>query len=262
MSDWSNPVSTALGTLVRKTLQSLGFVSGSTGWQITRNGNAEFNQAIFRGSVFVTTASSPGGSIQLVSGTRIPNELVIYYNPIIISTVEIFFDNGTGSYLYIANLEDGRQAIGVVNGLSAVKEIFHFSSSNANNGIASHAIVWNTDGLGTEEIWHGLAYQNGWADNGSTNVTGRYRMIPSPANTVQIIGTLNAGTKADNTVVANLPVPYRPAKTISFPVGMAAPLLGGGSLPMFQVFSNGDMTCVGCVNATLVWLDALIPLDA
>ena len=261
MSDWSNPLSTALGTLVRKALQSVGFVSGSTGWQIQRSGNAEFNQAIFRGNVFVTTASNPGGSVQVVRNPIPQNDLIAFYAPTVISSAIILFDNGSSSYSYWANLEDGTTAIGAVNSGSVVVELFRFFPPAA--GIAkllSNNIDRDINGMA--EVWHGLAYQNLWADNGGTNVTGQYRLVPSPARTVQIIGTLNAGTKADNTVVANLPAGYRPAKTISFPVGMFPPNLGGNSMPMFQLLANGDLLCQGCVNATFVWMNALIPLDA
>ena len=53
MGGFSNPVTNAIGTLVRTAMQSLGFLSGSTGWQIKRDGNAEFNQVIIRGSVLI-----------------------------------------------------------------------------------------------------------------------------------------------------------------------------------------------------------------
>jgi hypothetical protein len=49
---WDDPIAGGSnGTLIRQSLQSYGFVSGSTGWQVTRLGNAEFNNAIFRGEV-------------------------------------------------------------------------------------------------------------------------------------------------------------------------------------------------------------------
>lgn len=47
-------------TLVRNAIQSEGFVSGSVGWRITRDGNAEFNDGTFRGTVTITNPSGAG----------------------------------------------------------------------------------------------------------------------------------------------------------------------------------------------------------
>lgn len=55
MSDgFSNSTVGGIGNLIRKFIQSVPFVSGSTGWRIGRDGTAEFNGATFRGGVVVS----------------------------------------------------------------------------------------------------------------------------------------------------------------------------------------------------------------
>lgn len=45
---------TALNAFIRGTMQSENFGSGTTGWQINNNGNAEFNNAVVRGTGYFT----------------------------------------------------------------------------------------------------------------------------------------------------------------------------------------------------------------
>lgn len=68
MSGFSNPIANAAGTLVRAVMKSVDFVAGVAGWQITRDGSAEFNDGTFRGAVTITapvTISSAQGEIDL-----------------------------------------------------------------------------------------------------------------------------------------------------------------------------------------------------
>lgn len=51
---FSNPIIGGNDTLVRDAIQSEGFVSGSTGWRIERDGTAEFNSVTVRGELDVT----------------------------------------------------------------------------------------------------------------------------------------------------------------------------------------------------------------
>lgn len=54
MGGFSNSTVGGIGNLIRSWIQSVPFVSGSTGWRISKNGNAEFNGATFRGSIVIT----------------------------------------------------------------------------------------------------------------------------------------------------------------------------------------------------------------
>lgn len=53
---FNNSIAGGNGTLVRNQLQSENFVAGVSGWRISKNGNSEFNNGIFRGSLAIGTA--------------------------------------------------------------------------------------------------------------------------------------------------------------------------------------------------------------
>lgn len=55
---FTNEVVGGNGVLIRNAMQSQNFVSGVSGWQITKSGNAEFNSGTFRGQI--TSGSNPG----------------------------------------------------------------------------------------------------------------------------------------------------------------------------------------------------------
>jgi len=110
------------------------------------------------------------------------------------------------------------------------------------------------------ETWNGLVYQNAWADG--TNVAGKYRKVASPANSIQLVGELVPGTKVDGTVIATLPVGYRPLATTSFPIA-ANPVPAGSTTPLLQVLANGQIQCFGLVAGTSrIYFSVIIPLDA
>jgi hypothetical protein len=58
---WSDPVAANDGALVFPALKSPNFVSGSAGWQIGRDGSAEFNNVVVRG--FFEAVSSSGANV-------------------------------------------------------------------------------------------------------------------------------------------------------------------------------------------------------
>ena len=53
---FSNPIAGGNGQLVRNQLQSDNFIAGVQGWRIQKSGNAEFNNAVFRGQIAIGTA--------------------------------------------------------------------------------------------------------------------------------------------------------------------------------------------------------------
>lgn len=50
---FNNDIAGGNGTLVRNWIQSVNFVAGVSGWRISKDGNAEFNNGTFRGSIEV-----------------------------------------------------------------------------------------------------------------------------------------------------------------------------------------------------------------
>lgn len=59
MSGFGNPIIGALGQLIRSAIRSVNYVAGLTGWQISRDGDAEFSNLTARGSL---EAKDPDGS--------------------------------------------------------------------------------------------------------------------------------------------------------------------------------------------------------
>lgn len=55
---FTNEVVGGNGVLIRNAMQSQNFISGVSGWQITKSGNAEFNTGTFRGQI--TSGTNPG----------------------------------------------------------------------------------------------------------------------------------------------------------------------------------------------------------
>lgn len=72
---FANPIIGGNNALIRDEMTSEGFVSGSTGWRIARNGDAEFNTATIRGKIIGGT--DPGAHIE-VNGSDAPNGIAFY----------------------------------------------------------------------------------------------------------------------------------------------------------------------------------------
>ncbi|HWB38556.1 MAG TPA: hypothetical protein VHA75_21260 [Rugosimonospora sp.] len=112
---------------------------------------------------------------------------------------------------------------------------------------------------GTAEPWHGLAYSNGWANAGGTTVPGLYRRVMAPPNSVQIVGRMTPGTKANGTVLATLPAAYRPTNDLDIPV--VTDVQAAGQSPHFQIAINGQITCWGLTGAGTASVCGVYPLD-
>lgn len=119
------------------------------------------------------------------------------------------------------------------------------------------------DVSGAAETWHPLVLQNGWTNIGGFDVTAQYRKVASPANCVHIVGDIHPGTKTDTTVIANLPVGYRPAHNQIFPVSID--VLPTGRTAQVVIFASGDITIIGVNTANLSYLNLggiILSLDA
>lgn len=65
MSGFSNPIVQGSGQLVRKKIESVGFITGVTGWMIAQDGTAEFNNATVRGTIQVGPFIAGGSSVKI-----------------------------------------------------------------------------------------------------------------------------------------------------------------------------------------------------
>lgn len=109
----------------------------------------------------------------------------------------------------------------------------------------------------TPESWHPMTLVNGWINQGGTNVVGKYRLVASPPDSVEITGVINGGA-ATSPVFFTLPAGYRPASqqpacdTVS--TGHAAGFL--------QCDTAGNLT-VQAASTAAVWLfHGFVSLDA
>lgn len=113
------------------------------------------------------------------------------------------------------------------------------------------------------ETWHAATLQNTWANFGAPFVTAQYRALASPAKSIEIIGTISGGTSANGTVLFNLPAGYRPLRQ-----QRNACYAFGGTLniatetPALDVATGGNVTCLACVNATIITFHFTVSLDA
>jgi hypothetical protein len=82
------------GTMLIQALQSLGFETGVTGWQIDRNGNAEFNNGIFRGTLEVATLIAAS-----ITESNMINSTI---NDSVITDTQIVMDSTGGEILLYA----------------------------------------------------------------------------------------------------------------------------------------------------------------
>lgn len=103
------------------------------------------------------------------------------------------------------------------------------------------------------EVWKLIAPLNTWT-NVASNVQFAYRKVPSPADTVEVIGLLQAGNRNDGIVLGNLPVGYRPVNTQWFPVSINVTPPVGGHSPHVTVDAAGDIKVFGVNAATMSFL--------
>ncbi len=112
----------------------------------------------------------------------------------------------------------------------------------------------------TIETWQSMntrGYQTGWADSGN-NPPGRWRLTASPASWVQMQGSLNTGTTADNTVILNLPLVYHPAQNHGNFSGRLIVPSNAAVQGRLNVFTSGNVTITG-LSALGAGVEVVIP---
>jgi hypothetical protein len=102
--------------------------------------------------------------------------------------------------------------------------------------------------------------KNLWFNQGGANVACKYRLVASPPNSVEIIGTLNGSTgPATASAFYQLLPGFRPASQQSFPVGTN--LAAAGNY-YGQCDTSGNLTINGPSTAGVYLFHAFISLDA
>jgi hypothetical protein len=72
---FTNDIAGGQGSLVRNWLQSANFVTGVSGWQIRKDGNVEFNNGTFRGSI---TSGDPAGQHIVINNSVTGDAVDVY----------------------------------------------------------------------------------------------------------------------------------------------------------------------------------------
>jgi hypothetical protein len=99
--------------------------------------------------------------------------------------------------------------------------------------------------VGEYETWQNLTLQNSWVNFGGANATAQCA-IDKGGNT-QIKGMIKSGVVMAGTIIATLPVGYRPLQDRYFAV------LSNGAPGIVQVKANGDIVTVGI--SSNAWVD-------
>lgn len=129
-------------TLIRAAIQSNPYVTGVSGWSINRDGSAEFNNGVFRGSLGVGTA--PGARFLVNPGNG--DVLDVYdANNLLIANIDstgIYtvyqYDNIT--HASIQHTEFGQQGLVYFSDVDASGALMEFASSAA--GAPATQAVW------------------------------------------------------------------------------------------------------------------------
>lgn len=230
-------------TLARNAMQSEGFQSGVQGWRVERNGDAEFNNLIARG-----TFVSGDGTGQHI---EIANNLIEFYTggpdeagP---GVIEGIYDSGSNFYQVAMRSPDviGASSAGFyVQADATTGDGIAFVDSPIFQVNSLDFELIGTNVIDTPESWHNLGLVNSWATLGG--LTPQYRI--NVAGDVVVRGRVSSGTTG---VIGTLPVGYRPTQLFDVALksnGDAA------SVSWLQVSTAGVITVVGNVAAAQTWL--------
>lgn len=89
-----------------------------------------------------------------------------------------------------------------------------------------------------------LTLQNGWVNNTSPPAPlAGYKKLPF--DSLQLTGNIKNGTSAGGTILANLPVGFRPIFNHSFPVYVNKSPAANSDVPNITVQPNGDLVLFG-----------------
>ncbi len=288
MSGFSNTIVGGIGNLIRDWIQSVPFTSGSQGWRISKNGNAEFNSVTIRGGVVVTSgsqmfvySSNPPASGTLVFSISPTSGIDPYGNNYVAGFVnydsaKIGIVNGTFTITsptdqlelqwdtinYVLSLNNGTPLNFVVSSLMAHLGVDGFViNAGTVNGV--------TPGTGTTfankatpETWHTLTLNAGWTNLAANIYPMKYRMLAD--GDVELSGTMNSTSATPNNPFATLPTGYfNTAK--GHRLGATVRVLSTGNIGsnVVDIGIGGGLTLLTNANAvnTAVSINARFPVS-
>lgn len=299
---FSNFVANASGMLVRTVLKSANYVAGSLGWQIGKDGSAEFNNATIRGSLAIGTSPNP----RVFFGSNIPATLANFSADFTWQVAVLWYYNATDYYWEAIGTFVGGGGPFPVRGRGTYSTltpgsgivIFEFNQrqvtlSNVLYGSTSYSaqpvswvfrngsVVFQSDtaldlASGSQTIANVVGYAidcqiNSIPETFTSAVytaagwSGKisYRQVIAPPRSVQLSSTgVGLGTKVDGTKIFNIPAPYRPAVSQDVPVSINTMAGATAQSPHLNIGTNGDVTIWGCASATNFGINAIYPLES
>lgn len=206
-------------TLVRTAMKSEGYAAGSAGWQIERDGSAEFNDLIVRGTF---ESSDPNSDAKIV----ITESSVEYYDNNGNFVAETEYVNGAGVAYNVVGV--GGYVV-VEGGLSKTTPgyMYHINDDGTSLTVSTHRL---------------LSLQNGWVHR-SGFLQPHAKLTPD--GTVMFSGTVDSGTNSDGTVMGTVPPGLEPNANVSFSPGTYS---GAGRI---QINTSGNMVLWGITSGSI-----------
>jgi len=259
-------------------INSPGYVAGVSGWTINQDGSAEFNNVTIRGgttiggtSLWYSTATPQANtlveSVSSVAGMDSAGNYVLaghaayHYSAVHFSFAVAVTDFGVIWYSAAAGTlgpwtEVQSVIVNAVSGILTLSNAVIAGELTATGGTPASPSVISTD------TWNAMSpLLNSWAAIAG-NVTNQYRLVASPPNTVEVIGTLDASS-ATSTKFFTLPAGYVPASQQGFPVGTFSGSAAADNVPFLQCDTSGNLTIQQrTATQTSIRYHGLISLDA
>lgn len=257
-------------TLIRDKIKSEGFVSGSTGWQVERDGTAEFNDVTSRGEVivgdeatkYISISNDPQPIIKLGTPSNAEETL-----PASIDELATSFS----SFLFLSSPE--RNNSGDDASISLIANdtpVTQFAVSADESYLQSSFIQLGDSG--TDQHLN-LLYNAGdsnaelrnpdevWKGTGTTPLTGtwvdvagsRFGYYKDATGRVQVRGKVSGG--GAGAAIVTLPVGYRPSSNLEFTMRAAV-----GVISSVSVSTGGVLTVttnLASASANGIFLDVI-----
>lgn len=219
------------------TIESENFVAGTSGWQITATGTAEFNNVTVRGELFVRGDSG--------------NEYIRVYQELGLPTLELSSEIGAVWECYTVDWTSTLHFFKIQGDAG----FFMFQGDAVGVGLtqqnlgapgmyfdANDGFIKRVEGFLPDveiEGWKNLTLNNGWTS--PTGDEAKYRL--GPDGSVFFSGRCTGGTTADGTQFATLPTGYRPLTTHSAvscnPANLTAQMINVGPAGDLRIFNVG-----------------------
>lgn len=258
-AQFTNPI-LAGDNLARTAMQSPNFVTGSSGWWIGKNGNVEFNNGVFRGTITSSEVivDGAGQGVFVYNGTPALGNLVA-------SIVDAngtdaqgnAYLGGTTSYQMVsagvwvaASLEDGRLIF-----FNATSEAGPWSSDSTISSNAAGLMTLLTSSLGVS-IPFGPVSTIGLTLGTSSSTT----WIPSSgdASGVTDLAAINAALTTGNVIL--LPGNFHVNDAIALNTGNSLVGAGGGATVIHQVSTaHSGISGTDVASITLKGFDLIGP---